>query len=278
MAKFTYMLAPMEDFTDCAFRMLCHNHGADLTFTEMSRVSALAQNNKSTLSRIEIKDQTPTAIQLLALKEEELKKFLGNFSRRDKSQGFRGFNLNLGCPSPEIIQLGMGCALIKRVAKVKNLIKAIHDFGYPVSIKMRLGMNGFEKSKKAYLNLINHVDAEFFIIHGRHGMQTYSDPCDFSVFEECAKTGKGIIANGDIKTKEQADFLKGVGAKGLMVGRAALSNPAIFDLLKGQVVPELKKLKAEYLEISSHIQAKEKYVQSITKLMGRDNLFKYANK
>ncbi len=56
-------------------------------------------------------------------------------------------------------------------------------------------MNKFEKEKKVYLNLINEVDADFFIVHARHGQETYEDPVDSSVYEECVKTNKIIIAN-----------------------------------------------------------------------------------
>jgi len=93
-------------------------------------------------------------------------------------------------------------------------------------------LNEYEKQKKVYLSLIKDVDADFFIVHARHGKQTYKDKTDFSVYEECAKTGKTVIANGDIKTKEQVDYLKSVGVKGVMIGRAAIEDPLIFAKLK----------------------------------------------
>ena len=92
-------------------------------------------------------------------------------------------------------------------------------------------MNKFEKEKKSYLNLIKEVDADFFIVHARHGKETYKNPADFDVYKECVKTNKIIIANGDIKTKEQIKYLKSIGIKGAMIGRAALENPNIFKNL-----------------------------------------------
>ncbi|MBW2998497.1 tRNA-dihydrouridine synthase, partial [Candidatus Woesearchaeota archaeon] len=149
------------------------------------------------------------------------------------------------------IQKGIGCALIKRITKVNKLVKVIKDHGYSPSIKIRLGMNEFEKRRKNYLHLIEQVDADFFIVHARDGSQTYNDPADFSVYEECVKTGKVIIANGDIKTKKQVDELKKIGVKGVMIGREAVSNPRIFNELKEikdekNTIPELKKLLEEY--------------------------------
>ena len=218
----TFMLAPIEGFTDPAFRTLCYRHGADLTFTEMSRVASLARNNQSTMSRIRIPDGTPTVIQLLGPKESDLKNFLNRF---DPTPGFIGFNINLGCPSPEMLAIGHGCAMIKRIAKVNALIKIIESTGYSCSIKLRLGMNEYEKKKKAYLNLIASTNAYSYIIHARHGKEEYIHPADYSVYPECVDTGKKIIANGDISTKEQVDSLYQIGIKGVMVGRAALEHP-----------------------------------------------------
>jgi len=93
-------------------------------------------------------------------------------------------------------------------------------------------MNKFEKEKKTYLNLIKEVDADFFIVHAKHGKERSKDPADFSVYKECVETNKVIIANGDIKTKEQIEYLKSIGVKGAMIGRAAVEDPSIFKRLK----------------------------------------------
>ncbi len=229
MKDFALMLAPMEDHTNPEFRELCYKKGADSTFTEMARISALARGNKSTLQKIRIPNQIPTYIQLIGSNEKELNRFLQNFRPQ---KGFLGFNLNLGCSSPNMVQIGLGCALIKRISKVKKIVQIIRDYGYSISIKLRLGMNKFEKQKKSYLNLINGVDVDFFIVHARHGKETYQDPADFNVYNECVNTNKIIIANGDIQTNEQIQYLKSIGIKGAMIGRAALKNPSIFNNLK----------------------------------------------
>ncbi|HII71350.1 TPA: hypothetical protein HA265_01190, partial [Candidatus Woesearchaeota archaeon] len=131
MSYFSLMLAPLEGITGPSFRSVCHKYGADLTFTEMSRIDALARNNQSTLSRLSIHSDTPTVIQLFGLKESDFSKFLKSFS---PPPGFRGFNLNLGCPASGIIRLGMGCAMIRRVAKTQKIVKVFRDLGFPVSV------------------------------------------------------------------------------------------------------------------------------------------------
>lgn len=263
---FTYMLAPLEDTSDNALRTLCYRHGADVTFTEMARTDSLARKNKSTLEKTHIANDTPAWIQITGSQDNVLKRYLGHFAPENN---FLGFNINIGCPSPHLIKNGLGCAMIKRVSKTAKIVKIIKDYGYPVSIKMRLGMNKFEKEKKIYLNLIDAVDVSFFIVHGRYGTQTYADPADYDAIAECVRTGKKIIANGDIHTVEQVEKLKAMGCAGVMIGRAAVFNPAIFDELKGNPTPSIADLQAEYLSLSKEFAAPFKYQKNVLKRLGR---------
>jgi tRNA-dihydrouridine synthase B len=225
---FKIMLAPMEKITTSKFRELCYQNGADLVFTEMTRIEALARNNKSALKRIINFNNVPTVIQLIGKDEKALEKFISEYK---PEPGFQGFDLNFGCPSLEFVKLGMGSAMMKRIAKINRLIAIIKVKGYTVSIKMRLGLNKFEKEKKVYLNTIKETNADYYIIHARHGKQNSDSPADFSVYPECVQTGKPIIANGDIKTKEQIDYLKKIGCAGAMIGREAIKNSKVFNLL-----------------------------------------------
>ena len=223
--KFQLMLAPMEGVTDAAFRTLAYENGADLTFTEIARVANLARGKKGELARIAIPDSTPTQIQLAGSKLEEYEKFLTAFKA---PEGFRGFNLNLGCPSPSFIRQGIGAAMIKRVARVQEIIKIINSHDYECSIKLRLGLNQYEKERGAYLNIIKSTDASFFIVHARTAAQTDKDPADISVYKRCIATGKKIVANGGIRTREQAAEMKEQGMYGAMIGKTAIDNPGIF--------------------------------------------------
>lgn len=269
--KFYYMLAPIEDMTDSCFRTLCYRYGADLTLTELIRFESLAKNNKSSWERIKLYDDTPTLAQIIGEREQFLKKFLSKFL---PEKGFFGFNLNLGCPAPNFVNKGVGCAMVKRVSKTKKLIDIIKGYGYCASIKMRLGLNKYEKEKKAYLNLIKGVNADFFIVHARHGNQTYNEKADWNVFPECAKTGKNIIANGDIKTKDDVEKIRSFGCKGVMIGRAAITNPLIFAELKGLSLPPIDKIKAEYNALLKERNSPFRYRKNIFKHLGKTIDFK----
>jgi len=263
---FRFMLAPMEDYTDCAFRALCHKHGADLTFTEVAKIDGLARGNKATLKKLNWQDPTPTQIQILPGKDEMLEKFLQEFN---PEEGFMGFNFNFGCPAPEVVKVGRGCAMVKRVSKTNRLIEIVRKHNYPVSIKMRLGESEFQKSVKVYMNLINGTNPDFFVVHARTGTQTYNDLPDYSVFEECVASGKEIIANGNIDNIAKVEQLKKVGVKGVMVGRAAVRNPAIFEQLNGKPPTSIEQLKSEYSLLAQKYESDPRHQKNILMRMGQ---------
>jgi tRNA-dihydrouridine synthase len=183
------MLAPLERYSDSVFRTLCHNHGAELTFTEMAHVESFLNRNKASLEKIEPRDATPVQIQILSGSEAKLDRFLLDFKPFD---GFGGFNLNLSCPSKEVIKQGKGAAMVKRGAKTARLVSMIRDHGHPVSVKIRLGLNQYEKGRKLYLNNLGKVDPDFFVVHAMHAAQGSGEKEDNSVYPECVEAARGI--------------------------------------------------------------------------------------
>ncbi|MCJ7574525.1 tRNA-dihydrouridine synthase family protein [Candidatus Bathyarchaeota archaeon] len=272
---FRFMLAPLEGYSDAAFRTLCYNHGADLTFTEMAHVESLTLGNKPALAKIAVHDSTPVQVQLLTGREEQLELFLGGFQ---PFPGFAGFNLNLSCPSPEVIRQGKGAAMIKRAAKTERLASIIRRHGYPVSVKIRLGTNAHEKTQRVYLNSIRGVDADFFVVHAKTASQESGEPSDYSVYPECvdAADGKPIIANGDVDSSEKVRVLQRMGVAGVMIGRAAMRDPAIFDSLKNELglnepersLPDVEELKREYLSMFAGFGS-EKYRANFLRIVGK---------
>jgi tRNA-dihydrouridine synthase B len=270
------MLASLERYSDSVFRTLSYNHGADLTFTEMAHVESFLNRNRLSLEKIEPRDATPVQIQILSSNEGKLDRFLSAFESFD---GFRGFNLNLSCPSKEVIRQGKGAAMVKRAAKTARLVSMITDHGHTVSVKIRLGLNQIEKNKKLYLNNLGGVDPDFFVVHAKHAAQSSGDGEDNSVYPECVEAARGIpvIANGGIETPETVRSLVEMGVSGVMMGRPALGNPVIFDLMKNELgvndppksVPTIEELKREYGDIYEAIGGSEKYRSRFLMVVGK---------
>lgn len=224
----------MEGYSNTVFRTLAFHHGADMTFTEMSHVQGILRKSKDTLNKINAKDNTPVQVQILSSSEKKLEKLLSGYKEHE---GFRGFNLNLSCPSRNVIRQGKGAAMIKRATKTHSLVELIRDHGFPVSLKIRLGLNQFEKDNKLYLNTLSGVDPDFFIVHAKHARQTSQESEDYTIFRECVEASRGIpvIANGSIDSVNKIRMLQDQGISGVMIGRPAISNPQIFDELKNEL-------------------------------------------
>ncbi|MDP7207634.1 MAG: tRNA-dihydrouridine synthase family protein, partial [Candidatus Bathyarchaeota archaeon] len=271
-----FMLAPLERYTDSVFRTLCHNHGADLTFTEMAHVESFLNRNRGSLEKIKIRDSTPVQIQILSGNEGKLNRFLTDFKPFD---GFKGFNLNLSCPSRDVIRQGKGAAMVKRGAKTARLVSLIRDYGYPVSVKIRLGLNRKEKANKIYLNNLRGVDPDFFVVHAKHAAQGSDAKEDNSVYPECVEAARGIpvVANGSIETPKMVQTLIKMGVSGVMMGRPALRNSAIFDYLKNELgvndppkqVPTIGDLMREYDDIYAEIRGSETFRSRFLKVVGK---------
>jgi tRNA-dihydrouridine synthase B len=276
MTLFSFMLAPLEGYSDCVLRTLCHNHGADLTFTEMAHVESFLRGNKQSLTKITVADSTPVQVQLLTGRDDQLERFIEGFK---PFPGFKGFNLNLSCPSIDVIRHGKGAAMVKRATKTQRLVSIIHDHGYAASVKLRLGINEYEKRNKLYLNSLGGVEADLFIVHAKTAAQRSSEPEDYSVFPECVEAANGapVIANGGIDSSDRVKALMGMGVAGVMIGRAALCNPAVFDALKNELgfnepsrlIPSMDELTREYASLHERLRGHEGYMDSFLRVAGR---------
>ncbi len=263
-----FHLAPLEGISDCAFRTLCFELGADVTYTEMIRVDGILRNNKSTLSLLDFKNDTPTVLQLLISKTTSAQKFVEIFPTLNIKPV--GINLNLGCPSPDVICEGSGAALIKRPTRVNDIVTILKKLNLPITVKLRLGLNQSEKDKKLYLNLITQVDANAFIVHARHAKQNSFEPADWSVLPELVRTGKKIIANGDIKNIYDLKKFEDAGIQEVMLARMAMRNPAVFQIMKGKFPTPISDMTKRYEELAKQYRSHPKYRENFLKYLGRD--------
>jgi tRNA-dihydrouridine synthase B len=254
-------LSPMEGVTDQSFRFLCIKQGADMTFTEMIRADAIVRNNKATLELIDTHMHINQGIQLLVSKPAILRKALAKIDFTN----ITGVDLNFGCPSPDVVNRGAGPALLKRTKRMKDLLTVLKKHSpVPCGIKIRLGMNKREKDNKIYLNIIkiaNELKLDWVIVHPKTADQKSQEPIDKEALKEIIKEATiPIIGNGLITDKKSADEMFQLGCTGIMVARAAIGNPWIFQEIKGYKYEiNYGKAFAEYKAIATKYGTKQKY-------------------
>ncbi|MDO8656139.1 MAG: tRNA-dihydrouridine synthase family protein [Nanoarchaeota archaeon] len=280
-------LSPMESVSDLGFRTVCYQHGASLTFTEMIRASALVQGNKATLSLIDT--YTPsvkTGIQLLVSNTEILQKALAMIREGiDKKDGrfsnLSCIDLNFGCPSPEIINSGQGPALLKRTAKMKELLATLrNESPLPCGIKIRLGLNEMEKKQKVYLRVIeiaNDVGLDYVTVHPKTAVDASLAPIDDKALQEIiSKARIPIIGNGMVVDGPSAKRMLDLGCSAVMLARATVGNPWIFEnitsyLRTGKEVQDKKK-------VSDYQNAWDTYASIAQKYGTKSKFYDYHQK
>ena len=235
----TYSLAPLADFTDAPFRSMCHDGGADLTYTEMVSAAALAHGSVPTRLLYEtMPGEGPVACQIFGADEAEIA-----FAAREIEkvrERFVELNLNAGCPMPRIMQTGAGGALAGDPEKVFRLLRAMKEnTSLPVTLKTRLGMHRATPTAFELLDAAERAGASKLIVHARSVSQKHGGPLNLELLAGIVLRARiPVVGNGSVRTREDVEAMAGAGVSGVMVGRAALADPDVFAKLKGIEPPD----------------------------------------
>jgi tRNA-dihydrouridine synthase B len=244
-SKPLYVLAPLAGFTDLPFRSVVKQFGVDLTVSEMISSNALAYGSTKTTKMLEKSPlETPYSIQIAGSDPEIIRRAVGVINARD---GVDIIDLNAGCPVPKVTNNGQGSALLKDPDKLMRAIETIktHSNKALTSVKMRLGFT--EKNHATLAKACEDAGADFIAVHGRTRTGKYHAPVDYDAIAEVkAAVSIPVIANGDIDSPSKARWvLKHTGCDGVMIGRAAVGNPWIFQQIKSGIEEPSSTLIAE---------------------------------
>jgi tRNA-dihydrouridine synthase B len=264
------LLAPMADVTNLAFRLLCRQNGADLTYTEMISADALLnENRKSILKGLSSPEDRPFGVQLVGNSPEKLREAALFIEDEYKPELI---DVNMGCPAKRITGTGCGSALLNSQKLVYEIISELTGvLKTPVTAKIRI-LRSEEKTLEI-ARLIEEAGASALTVHGRRAEQMYSGNSDLTAIRTVKQElSIPVIANGDIKDEESAEAaLDFTGCDGLMIGRAAMGNPFIFRRIRHYLETgerlELDRQVRQLEDFENYIALLEKYdLQTSTNL------------
>lgn len=232
--KYPVFLAPMEDVTDPAFRLLCKRFGADMVYSEFISSDALIRSIKSTERKLEIYNQErPVAIQLYGRDVESITEAakIAETAKPDI------IDLNFGCPVKKVAGKGGGAGLLKDIPKMMEIINSVaKNVSIPVTVKTRLGWDNNSKIITTIAEQIQDNGAQALTIHGRTRAQMYTGEADWTLIGEVKNNPRikiPIIGNGDITTPERAkECFDKYGVDAIMIGRGSIGQPWIFEEIK----------------------------------------------
>lgn len=228
------MLAPMAGFTDRAMRLICREHGAEYTVTEMVSAKAVTYGDKKTFNLAKIGvDEGPVAIQIFGREPDVMARAAEIMS--EAREGYAApvaIDINMGCPVNKVYSNGEGSALMKSPELIEKIVLAVKGAtNLPCTVKMRVGIDE---------STINAVDcalaaesggADAIAVHGRTKKQMYSGRADREIIKIVKQSLQiPLIANGDVTSADEAlDMFSVTGADGIMIGRGAIGNPFLFE-------------------------------------------------
>lgn len=235
-----YVLAPLAEFTDAPFRLICHEAGADQTYTEMVSAAALFHGHGPTRHLMEtMPGEGPVACQIFGSNEDEIAFTAAEASKLMSPDGdkprFCEINLNAGCPMPRIVRCGAGASLVTDPERVYRLLKAIvANTTLPVTLKTRLGPRLAENTVFELADAAERAGASGLCVHARYTSQMHGGPVNLDVLAELvSRTRLPVTGNGGVKCAEDARNMAATGVSAVMIGRTALRDPSIFARLKG---------------------------------------------
>ena len=257
------MLAPMAGVTDLPYRLLCKEQGCGYMVTEMVSAKAVLYNNKNTdLLMLTKEEEAPVALQLFGSDPE----IMADIAERLSDRGFAGFDINMGCPVPKVVNNHEGSALMNEPLLAGRIVEAMAKrVKCPVTVKFRKGFDENNVNAVEFAHIMEESGAAAVTVHGRTREQFYSGKADWDIIRQVVERVKiPVFGNGDIFSGEDAkNMLAQTGCQGIAVGRGAKGNPWIFReinaVMAGKEIPPPPTVKERKEMIVRHAKLMVEY-------------------
>ena len=231
---FPLLLAPMEDVSDPPFRAVCKDKGADLMYTEFISSEGLIRDAIKSRQKLDIFDyEKPVGIQIFGGDEDSL----ALASKIVDATNPDLLDINFGCPVKKVALKGAGAGVLKDIDLMIRLTTAcVKSTRLPVTVKTRLGWDDHTKNIEEVAERLQDAGIKALAIHGRTRAQMYKGEAQWELIAKVKENPRitiPIFGNGDIDSAEKAvEYKNKYGVDGIMIGRAAIGYPWIFNEIK----------------------------------------------
>jgi len=227
-------LAPMEDVTDPAFRLLCKRFGADMLYTEFVSSEALIRDVNRTKQKLTIYPQErPIAIQIYGHDPVSM----AEAARIAAEAQPDIIDINFGCPVKKVAGKGTGAGLLRDIPRMLQITKVVvNAVKLPVTVKTRLGWDDDSKIIVDLAEKLQDCGIQALTIHGRTRAQMYKGDADWTLIGDVKNNQRmliPIIGNGDVTSASRAlECFNRYGVDAVMIGRGSIGKPWIFSEIK----------------------------------------------
>ncbi len=227
-------LAPMEDVTDQSFRRLCRSFGADVVYTEFVSSEGLIRGADKSRVKLHISDdERPVGIQIFGSDSY----VMAEAAKIVETVSPDFIDINFGCPVKKVATKGGGAGLLKDLSKMAEIARfVVNAVDLPVTAKTRLGWDENSKNIMHIAEALQDAGISALAIHGRTRAQLFSGKADWTLIGKVKNNPRikiPVIGNGDITNASTAkEMFDKYRVDGIMIGRAAIGNPWIFNHIK----------------------------------------------
>jgi tRNA-dihydrouridine synthase B len=222
------VMAPMSGKTNLPFRLIVKEMGAGLVSTEMISAMGLCRGQAKTYSYLDTHpDERPVSAQLFGSEPD----VMARSARIIADKGIDVVDINMGCPAKKVVKTGSGAALMREPQKIAEILTAVRrSIPVPLTVKIRAGWSPQEANAVEIAKVIEGCGADGICIHPRFASQGFLGKADWTLIRRMKEMIKiPVIGNGDVHTPSLALQMRSdTNCDGVMIGRAALSNPWIF--------------------------------------------------
>jgi nifR3 family TIM-barrel protein len=223
------ILSPMAGFSDLPFRLICREYGSAMSYSEFVPAEAILYGVQKTLRMLTF-DPTERPVVFQFFGNDEIK--LEAAARRLEELGADIVDLNMGCSVKNVSGRGAGAGLLRDPAKIGRIFARLtRAVSTPVTGKIRLGWDDSSRNYCEVARVLEDNGAALIAVHGRTKEQMYHGLADWDAIAEVKQTVKiPVVGNGDVCTVEDIERMKRhTGCDAVMIGRAAIGNPWIFQ-------------------------------------------------
>ncbi|MGQ3683717.1 MAG: tRNA dihydrouridine synthase DusB [Candidatus Loosdrechtia sp.] len=266
------ILSPMAGFSDVPYRLICREFGMAMSYLEVVSMDGVLWKNKKTFQLLDFRPiERPVAFQILGNDEDKL----SEACRMMEVLGPDIIDVNMGCPVSDIAGKGAGAGLLRYPVKIGRIFRMLTKIlRVPVTGKIRLGWDDKSRNYLDVARILEDSGASLIAVHGRTRSQLFRGKADWDAIAEVKQTVKiPVIGNGDVKCAADIEHIKRhTGCDGIMIGRAAIGNPWIFQYRDRDHVPYSEKIEV----IRRHLSLMQAYYgNEIGIILFRKHITKY---
>ncbi len=224
------VLAPMAGYTDYVFRSICRKHHCPLTLTEVVNAEGTIRQGRQTLNLLETDPgERPVGAHIYGADPDRLALAAAIIEKMNR---FDFIDINCGCPVPKIVRKGAGAALMGNPDKIKQIVNTVKTaVSLPVTVKTRIGLSPDKKNIHEVARAVEEGGGSAIFIHARFASQRHNGTADWETLARVkSERSIPVIGNGGISCPDDVfRMIDQTGVDGVMIGRAAVGNPWLFD-------------------------------------------------